>query len=452
MDIEIEDIDNCNKKIKVKIAQEDYRQQCLLAYASLSKDAKFPGFRKGKIPLSMLEKKFGVEVKKEVLSQLISEKITEAIKEKQLKALSAPSVLEVHGDEGKDISVTATIEVIPEIELKDYKSIEVEMKINKVTDEDVDRMIEYYRLQNAKDIPVKDRFVEKGDYIKIDYHGLVNGKPFDGSTSKDYTLQVGGGNLVDGFDEQMIGVQFGEEKNFQLPISDKHPNKQIAGKKVDFRVQVMSIFTKELPELNDEFAKVAIPGRDFETLNDMKLAFKNKMEEEERAHAKKAGKEQFAAKLAELNPVDIPEKLVQEQIQFMVARELQAAEKMNPSAQGQDSKSDEGPREEVMITPEHEKKYRERSVRLLQQEFVVSKLAEKLEIEVTEAEISREISGFAKMMGRNNPKRMKNEMEKSGALLRLESRMRRDKTFDRIWSEIQIKEEFVDREKIIADN
>lgn len=452
MDIEIEDIDPCNKKIKVRIPQEDYRKECLASYAALSKETKFPGFRKGKVPLSMLEKKFGVEVKKEALSRLINEKITEAIKEKHLKALSAPSLLEVHGDEGQDISVTATIEVIPEIDLKDYKSIEIEMKINKVTEEDVDLMVEFYRKQNAKNIPVKDRFVEKGDYIKIDFNGQVNGKPFEGSSGREYTMQVGGWNLVDGFDEQMIGSQFGEEKNFQLSISEKHPNKQIAGKKVDFRVQIMGIFVKKLPELNDEFAKIAIPGRDFENLKEMRLAFRNKMEEEERAHAKKVAKEQLAAKLAEQNPIDIPEKLALEQIRFLVAKEQQAMEKNSPLAQSKGNESKNSSPGEIAITPEHEQKYRERSVKLLQQEFVVSKLAEKLQMEVTEQEINREISSFTKMMGRNNPKRIKKEMEKSGALLRLEARMRRDKTLERVWEEIQVKEEFVDRDKIIADN
>ncbi len=321
-----------------------------------------------------------------------------------------------------------------------------------MTDEDVDLMVEFYRKQNAKNIPVKDRFVEKGDYIKIDFNGQVNGKPFEGSSGREYTMQVGGWNLVDGFNEQMIGSQFGEEKSFQLPIPEKHPNKQIAGKKVDFRVQIMGIFVKKLPELNDEFAKIAIPGRDFENLKEMRLAFRNKMEEEVRAHAKKVAKEQLAAKLAEQNPIDIPEKLALEQIRFLVAKEQQAMEKNSPSAQSKGNESQNSSPGEIAITPEHEQKYRERSVKLLQQEFVVSKLAEKLQMEVTEQEINREISSFTKMMGRNNPKRIKKEMEKSGALLRLEARMRRDKTLERVWEEIQVKEEFVDRDKIIADN
>ncbi len=127
-------------------------------------------------------------------------------------------------------------------------------------------------------------------------------------------------------------------------------------------------------------------------------------------------------------------------------------EKNSPSAQSRDNESKNSSPGEIAITPEHEQKYRERSVKLLQQEFVVSKLAEKFQMEVTNEEINREISAFAKMMGRNNPNRMKKDMEKSGALLRLEARMRRDKTLERVWEEIQVKEEFVDRDKIIADN
>ncbi|MGV7220812.1 MAG: trigger factor [Nitrospinales bacterium] len=454
MDVEIEEVGPCTKKVKIKVSQEDYHKHCIAAYAELNKEANLPGFRKGKVPLSMMEEKFGVEVKKDVLSQLVNDSLTTAIREKGIKALGPPTLLEIHGDEGKDIQVTASVEVIPEMELKDHTGIEVTVKIIKVTDNDVEELFEEYRMRNALNIPVKDRFVQKGDYIKIDYVGTVNGKPFEGSSGKEYVLNVGGWNLVEGFDDQMIGMQFGEEKDFQLPISKNHPNPQIAGKKIDFHVQLMSIFTKKLPEANDEFAKTADPGNPYESLKAMKLAMRDTLEERARRGALKGAKENLAFQLAELNPVIIPEKLIQEQIRFILAKEEQLRASKNPqdkSATDANKTVGDNP-EEIVITPEQDKKHRSRSEKLLQQEFVLGKIADERDIKVTDEEIDREIKNFAVTMGRNNPQRMKKEMEKTGSLLRLESRMRREKTLAKIWEEIKKKEEFVDREKIMPDN
>jgi trigger factor len=448
MDVEIEEVGPCSKKIKINIPQEDYHKQCIAAYAELNKEANLPGFRKGKVPFSMMEEKFGVEVKKDVLSQLVNESLTTAIMENGIKALGAPTLLEIHGEEGQDIKVTASVEVVPEMELKDHAGIEVTVKIGKVTDEDVDELFEEYRMRNALNIPVKDRFVQKEDYIKIDYVGTVNGKPFDGSTGKEYVLNVGGWNLVDGFDDQMIGMQFGEEKDFQLPIANNHPNPQIAGKKIDFHVQLMGIFTKKLPEANDEFAKTADPGHPYESLKAMKLAMRDTLEERARRRAVKAAKENLAFKLAELHPVTIPEKLIQEQIRFILAKEEQIRLSKDPQAKSaSEANKPQGDNpEEIVITPEQDKKHRSRSEKLLQQEFILGQIADERDIKVTDSEIDAEIKQFAINMGRNNPQRMKKEMEKTGSLLRLESRMRREKTLDKIWEEIQKKEEFVDRE------
>ncbi len=449
MEVEIEDVGPCSKKIKIKIPQEEYRKRCVAAYMEIRKDAKIPGFRKGKVPLAMLEKQFGVDVKKETLSQLINDSLTTAIRDNGVKAIGSPTLLEIHGDEGQDIQVTATVDVIPEMELKDHSGIEVPVQIIKIIDADVEQALEEYRARNAHNVPIKDRPVQKDDYIKIDYRGLVNGKPFEGSVGKEYVLQVGGWNLVEGFDGQVTGMQCGEEKDFQLPIPADHPNKQIAGGEIDFHVQLISVFVKEMPEANDEFAKIAVPGQPYDNLKAMKQAIRDKLEEMARKNANRLSQELLALKLAELNPIAIPEKLVQEQIRFISAKEKQVQQGQNPSV---GKKADEESAEETAITPEQDKKYRERSVKLLQQEFILGKIADERGINVSDQEINREIKNFAVAMGRDNPKRMKKEMEKTGSLLRLESRMRREKTLGEIWKEVLKKEEFVDREKIIADN
>ncbi len=163
MNIEIEDIDSCNKKIKFDIPFKDYQQKNNSYYKTLGRDVKVPGFRKGKVPQSLLEKQFGPQVKQEVLTQLISDRVIAAIKEKGLRAVSQPHLLEVHAEEGTDINVSASVEVLHSIELKDYSEIELKVKVVKVTYEDVDQEIEGYRKSKSTSVQVTDRVSQKDD-------------------------------------------------------------------------------------------------------------------------------------------------------------------------------------------------------------------------------------------------------------------------------------------------
>ncbi len=445
MKCEVEEIDACNRKLKIEIPLGDYQSQLKAYYQKLGREVKVPGFRPGKVPASIMEKRFGPEVKQEVLTQMVSDSISQGIQDNKLRAMGDPSIVEINAEEGTDISVTANVEVLPPIEIKDYKDLEVNLKIPKITDEDVDKMIEAYRQQKAQSVQVTDRASQKDDLIKIDFDCLVDGKPIEEGSAKDYIIQIGASNLVEGFDEQVTGMQLDEERSFQLTMPKDHPNPAIGGKEVEFKVMLKGIQIKELPEVNDEFAQTADPKKVYNNLEEMKQGIRDDLLAYERTQAKKSVCKELEEKLGEANPINIPEKLVKEQIAFMVNKETQA-----PTGQPVDS-SAAGARTADTITPEEEKKHREGAIKILQQELVIGQLSDDFNTEVSEEDLNREMTSFAQIMG-SNVKKLKKEWSESGALLRLHSRMRREKTLDQLIDQVKVTEEMVDRSELEVNN
>lgn len=445
MKCEVEEIDACNRKLKIEIPLSDYQSKLKAYYQKLGREVKVPGFRPGKVPASIMEKRFGPEVKQEVLTQMVSDSISQGIQDNKLRAMGDPSVVEINAEEGTDITVTANVEVLPPIEINDYKDLEVSLRIPKITDEDVEKMIEAFRQQKAKSVQVTDRASQKDDLININFDCTVDGQPIKEGSAKDYVIQIGAKNLVEGFDEQVTGMQLEEERTFQLSMPKDHPNTAIADQEVEFKVLLKGIQIKELPELNDEFAQTADPKKVYNNLEEMRQGLRDDLLAFERSQAKKVSRKELEEKLGEANPINIPEKLVKEQIAFMVNKEKQAATG-NPV-----DTSAEGALTADTITPEDEKKHREGAVKILQQELVIGQLSDDFNIEVSEQDLNREMTNFAQMMG-SNLKKLKKEWSESGALLRLHSRMRREKTLDELIDQVKVTEEMVDRSELEVNN
>jgi trigger factor len=439
MDIDIQDIDSCNKKIKITIPNNIYKNKVKAYIDRVGRDAKVPGFRKGKIPQSMLEKTVGPEAKREVLTQLISEKLFAAMDEKGIKAVGAPKLLNVEAEEGTDVEVTADVEVFPEFEVNDYSGIEVEMKIPRVTDSDVDMVIEAFRSKSAKSVQVTDRAVQNGDFVKLDFTGFLNGKPFAGGEAKDYVLEVGANRFVPGFEEQLIGLKTGETKTIKVKFPEDYQSKDIAGNETDFEVSIKGIQEKELPELNDDFAKNADPENKFDTLDELKNQIRSRLEGESRKNASRATKKELGDKLVDLNPINLPESLIAEQIRFMI-------NKANSSSGGETIGEGE------VITPEEDEKHRKSAIKILQEELIVGKLAEDLEVKIDSEQLDQEVNNIMGMVGGQDIQKMKKEWSQNGTLARLQVKMVREKALDLVLEKIKVNEEIVDRDQGIADN
>ena len=449
MKIEIEDVDSCNKKIKFEIPHQEYDKKVKQYYQKLGREVKVPGFRKGKVPIALLEKQFGPDVKKEVLSNLISEELNNAIVEKDLRAVGQPHLLEVNAEEGTDISVSASVEVLPTVELQDYSGIELKMATPRVTDEEVDQTIEALRQRKAENVQVTGRPAQDKDLLKIDFTSKLGDQPFEGGSAQDQIIQAGGGQLIEGLDKGMIGMEIGETRDIQVQVPEDYHNKEIAGKDVDFQIVLKGIQEQKLPELDDEFAR-NVEDKDYASLDDMKQRVRSELEDFEHKEAKKAVKKELAEKITEQNQLDIPEGLLKDQVKFMAeqARKKEAKEDHQHQGHDHDHDHDHG----VEVTPELLTQYREPAMKALQEELVLDQLARDLKAEVTEEELEQEVKNMSQLLGGGNLQQIKREWEKNGILARLHNRMKRDKTLDAALEKVTIKEEKVDRKDLIADN
>ena len=446
MNTKIEDIDSCKKKIKFDIAYKDYQAKVQSSYLALARQVKVPGFRPGKAPMSMLEKRFGPNVKKEVMTQLVSERLAEVIEEKGFRSVSPPKILEVEAEEGTDISVSASVEIVPDFKINDYSKVEIPIEITRVTDEDVNQAINYQRERQGTKVQVLDRPVEDKDFVKLDFNGTLNGKAFEGGKGSDHIVQIGSEYLLKDMGNQLIGMSVDEEKDIPVQIPENYSsNKSIAGKEVIFHVSLKGIQKNQLPELNDDFAKNIEPKDKFASLEDMKLQIRSQLEEHARGNAHREGKKIVAKKITEMNPIEVPEGLVEEQIKHMVIQAL----KKEQQAKNQTESINE---EEIHVTDSQNKEHRENAIQLLQQELVLDQLASNLNIKIDESELNAEVNNMVRMLGETNAHKMKKQWEQNGVLARLQSRIKRDKTLDAVMKEVQIKEEVVDRKEDIDNN
>ena len=446
MNTKIEDIDSCKKKIKFDIAFKDYQAKVQSSYLTLARQVKVPGFRPGKAPMSMLEKRFGSNVKKEVMTQLVSERLAEVIEEKGFRSVSPPKILEVEAEEGTDISVSASVEIVPDFKINDYSKVEIPIEITRVTDEDVNQAINYQRERQGTKVQVLDRPVEDKDFVKLDFNGTLNGEAFEGGKGSDHIVQIGSEYLLKDMGNQLIGMSVDEEKDIPVQIPENYSsNKSIAGKEVIFHVSLKGIQKNQLPELNDDFAKNLEPKDKFASLEDMKLQIRSQLEEHARGDAHREAKKIVAKKITEMNPIEVPEGLVEEQIKHMVIQAL----KKEQQAKNQTESINE---EEIHVTDSQKKEHRENAIQLLQQELVLDQLASNLNINIDESELNAEVNNMVRMLGETNTHKMKKQWEQNGVLARLQSRIKRDKTLDVLMKEVQIKEEVVDRKEDIDNN
>ena len=450
MKIEIEDVGSCNKKIKFEIPHQEYDKKVKQYYQRLGREVKVPGFRKGKVPLALLEKQFGPDVKKEVLSNLISEELNNAIVEKDLRAVGQPHLLEVSAEDGTDITVSASIEVLPTIKLQDYSGIELAMTIPRITDEDVNQTIEVMRQRMAKTVTVTDRPAQDKDLLKIDFTSKLGDQPFEGGSAQDQIIQAGAGQLIEGLDKGMIGMEIGETRDIQVQVPEDYPNKEIAGKDVDFQIVLKGIQEQKLPDLDDEFAR-SVEDKNYESMDNMKQNVRSELEGFELKEARKAVKTKLAGKITELNQVDLPEGLLKDQVKFMAEQARKKQEKESGHAH-HDHEHDHDHDHGIEVTPELLKQYREPAMKALQEELILDQLARDLKAEVTEEELEQEVKNMSQLLGGGNLQQIKREWEKNGILARLHNRMKRDKTLEAALEKVTIKEEIVDRKDLIADN
>ena len=312
-------------KLTIEASAEDFEKAIQKVYLKARGKINIPGFRKGKAPRKLIEKMYGTGVfYEDAANDLIPTAYAEALKDCDLEIVSRPEINVTQIEAGKPFIFTAEVAVKPEVTLGEYKGVEVEKSDVEVTEEDINKEVDKERENNSRTIDVDDRAVESGDIIKLDFDGSVDGVPFAGGKAENYTLTIGSGSFIPGFEDQLIGTKIGEDKDVTVTFPEDYHEKSLAGKEAVFKCKVNAITVKELPDADDEFASEV---SEFETLAEYKEDIKKKLTEKKEKEARAKKEAQAVEKAVENATMEIPDAMIDTQVQSMMedfARRMQS--------------------------------------------------------------------------------------------------------------------------------
>lgn len=316
MSVQVENLEKNMAKLTVEVSAEELEKAIEQAYQKQKAQISVPGFRKGKVPRQMIEKMYGPGVfYEEAANTLIQDNYPSAVDESGIDIVSRPSVDVVQIEKGKPFIFTAEVAVKPEVTLGQYKGIDVTKVDTAVTDEEVDKELEEERNRNSRTITVTERPVEEGDTAVIDFEGFMDGVPFEGGKGENYSLEIGSHSFIDNFEEQLIGKNAGDELEVNVTFPEQYQAAELAGKPAVFKVKIHEIKTKELPELDDEFAQDV---SEYDTLAEYREDLKQQLAEKKDSEAKRTKEDEAIKKIIEASSMEIPEAMIDTQCEAMI--------------------------------------------------------------------------------------------------------------------------------------
>lgn len=438
----------CRREISVEIPLEVVNKEQATLVNSYSKQARIPGFRKGKVPASMVRNRFSSEINNDVLESLVPQYFREAVVKAGFRPVSQPFIYGLENEAGQPIRFKAVFEVLPEFELGDYKDIKVEKPDIKIGDEDVDAELKKLQERQASFDPVEgDRGAEDGEFAQVSFtavpqeeakpeaaeapptEGSQEGKPqAEGQPSaaqpvqmNEVLVEIGGANTLPEFSENLRGAKAGEERDFLVKYPQDFHDPRLAGKVFSYKVKVDAVKKKTLPEINDDFAREL--NSEFQTLAQLKERMRENMQTQLSVQAEQQAKELLIDKLLEKHEFTVPRALVEHQIDVRLERGLRAL-----AAQGM--------RTEDMKRMDFRRLragQREAATKEVKSRLLLEKIAAAENLEVSDEDLEQEIAGLAQQM--NQPAlEVRQRLVKEGSLERIRARMRSEKALDLLYS------------------
>ncbi|MBP2032775.1 trigger factor [Clostridium algifaecis] len=397
MNVKMEKIENNVVKLEVTVESTKFNEAMKKAFAKDAKKFNIPGFRKGKAPMSIIKKYYGEGVfYEDAINFCCDETYPQALKENDVKPVDYPKIDIVQIGEGKDFIYTAEITVVPEVELGEYKGVEVKKNTYKVEDKEIEDELKRSQEKNARIETKEEGEIEKGNLAIIDFEGCVDDKPFEGGQGKDYELEIGSGTFIDNFEDQLIGLKTGDSKDVNVTFPEEYGREDLNGKKAVFKVTVKGIKIKELPALDDDFAKDI---SEFDTLDEVKADIRKKKEEENKLKSKREYEDAVIDAVSANAKIDIPEVMIKKETDNML-KDLE----MRLKYQGLDLES------YYKYTNNTEEKVRgymkdtaEKRVRV---DLVIEKIAKVENITATEEELLNRANEMAKQYGNNDEEKI----------------------------------------------
>jgi len=394
MEAKMEKIDVNVVKFEVKVEADKFKEALTRAYKKNVKKFNVPGFRKGKVPMNVVKKYYGVEVLLEdAVNFAIEGSYANVLKENNVRPVDFPKVEVVQAEEGKDLIYTAEVTVYPEVELGAYKGLNVEKKTYEVTEEEVAAKLKEMQEKNAR-VEVKEGAIENGNIAVIDFKGFIDGVAFEGGEGHDYSLEIGSGSFIDNFEEQLVGAKAGDKVEVNVTFPESYGKEELNGKPAKFEVEVKEVKAKELPVLDDEFAKEV---SEFETLEALKEDTTKKLEEANTARAEREYEEAILRSVVENAKMDIPAVMVEQEIDRMVQNLAQRLQYQGLTLEQyfQFTGTDAEKMREYM---------KENAETKVKTELVLEALQKAEKMEVLDEELKEKASEVSKLYGANDEK------------------------------------------------
>ncbi|MFA1822521.1 trigger factor [Virgibacillus oceani] len=374
-----------------EVSVEDFDQALDQAFKKVSKEVQIPGFRKGKIPRKLFESRFGVEaLYQDAVDIVLPDAYTKAIDETGIEPVAQPDVDIETIEQGKPLVFTANVTVKPEVTLGEYKGLEVEEQSVEITDEDVDHEIEHLRDHHAELVVKEEGKIAEGDTVVMDFEGFMDGEAFDGGKGENHSLEIGSNQFIPGFEEELIGKETGEDTDIQVTFPEDYHAEELAGKEAIFKVKIHEVKYKELPELDDEFAKDV--DDEVETLDELKKKKKEELETQRTQDADNQKRETLIEEASANAEVDIPAAMVDTELDQMMKEFEQQLQMqgMTMEMYSQFSGQDQDGLKEQM---------REDAEKRVKTNLTLEAIANKEELEASEEDINAELEKMASMYG-----------------------------------------------------
>lgn len=316
MSVQVEKLEHNMVKLTIEVEAAEFDAATKRAYNKKKGTFNLPGFRKGKVPMNVIEKTYGAGVfYEDAANDIMPQAYEDAVKEAGVDVVSRPEVDVTQIGKGQNFIFTAEVAVKPEVTLGEYKGLEVDKQSVEVTEEEVEAELKKAQEQNARQVTIEDRPVKEGDVITLNYAGTIDGVPFDGGTAESQSLEIGSHSFIDTFEDQLVGLNIGDEKDVEVTFPEEYHAPELAGKPAVFHVKVLGITEKQLPELDDDFAQ---DTTEFDSMEEYKADVRAKLEKSKEDQAKSTMQNQLVEKVIEGAEMDIPEAMVEAQVDQMV--------------------------------------------------------------------------------------------------------------------------------------
>ena len=381
--------ENNEAKFTMEFTAEEFEAAIIKVYQSQKDKFMIDGFRKGKAPRSIIERKYGEGIFfEDAINNLFSMNYPLALDQLDVDAIDHPKADFSELKKGEGFTVTINVTCYPEFEVKDYKGVEIETVNADVTDEDVEKELQNKAKVNARMVEV-DRPAENGDTVLIDYEGWVGDEKFEGGTAERQPLKLGSGTFIPGFEEQLVGASKGEDRDVKVTFPEEYRAEELAGKEAVFKCKVHEIKEEELPEIDDDFVKDI---SDFDTLDEFKADLRSSLEKSAAAKAESQMKNSVIEKVFEANEIDIPDVMVESEIDSMMSE-------FDQQLRGQGMDLDTYFQYVGKTAEDFRKEVKEDAYKRVKTRMLISKIAEQENFEVSNDEINTELENMAKQYG-----------------------------------------------------